>query len=102
MKIKAVCEATGLTDRTVRYYIEEGLIAPFYTENYCISTKKFGRLHGNFPRSLLFIYPIFYFDSSSCAGSWHRVILARRYCSGISSRGILRGTAVVPASFAVS
>lgn len=34
MKIKAVCEATGLTDRTVRYYIEEGLIAPFYTENY--------------------------------------------------------------------
>ena len=34
MKIKAVCEATGLTDRTVRYYIEEGLIAPSYTENY--------------------------------------------------------------------
>ncbi len=34
MKIKAICEATGLTDRTVRYYIEEGLIAPSYTENY--------------------------------------------------------------------
>ena len=34
MKIKAVCEATGLTDRTVRYYIEEGLISPSYTENY--------------------------------------------------------------------
>ena len=34
MKIKAVCEATGLTDRTVRYYIEEGLITPSYTENY--------------------------------------------------------------------
>ena len=34
MKIKAVCEATGLTDRTVRYYIEEGLISPAYTENY--------------------------------------------------------------------
>lgn len=34
MKMKAVCEATGLTDRTVRYYIEESLIAPFYTENY--------------------------------------------------------------------
>ena len=34
MKIKAVCQATGLTDRTVRYYIEEGLIAPDYTENY--------------------------------------------------------------------
>lgn len=34
MKIKAVCEATELTDRTVRYYIEEGLITPSYTENY--------------------------------------------------------------------
>ena len=34
MKIKAVCEQTGLTDRTIRYYIEEGLISPFYTENY--------------------------------------------------------------------
>ena len=34
MKIKEICEKTGLTDRTVRYYIEEGLITPFYTENY--------------------------------------------------------------------
>lgn len=34
MKMKAVCEATGLTDRTVRYYIEEGLISPVFTENY--------------------------------------------------------------------
>lgn len=34
MKIKAVCEATGLSDRTVRYYIEEGLLSPKYTENY--------------------------------------------------------------------
>ena len=34
MKIKAVCEATGLTDRTVRYYVEEGLISPVFTENY--------------------------------------------------------------------
>ena len=34
MKIKEICEKTGLTDRTVRYYIEEGLISPFYTENY--------------------------------------------------------------------
>ncbi|MBO5047449.1 MAG: MerR family transcriptional regulator [Clostridia bacterium] len=34
MKIKTVCELTGLTDRTVRYYIEEGLISPLYTENY--------------------------------------------------------------------
>ncbi len=34
MKIKSVCELTGLTDRTIRYYIEEGLIYPLYTENY--------------------------------------------------------------------
>lgn len=34
MKIKEICEKTGLTDRTVRYYIEEGLISPFYIESY--------------------------------------------------------------------
>lgn len=34
MKIKEVCLRTGLTDRTVRFYIEEGLISPSYTENY--------------------------------------------------------------------
>ena len=34
MKIKTVCELTGLTDRTIRYYIEETLISPLYTENY--------------------------------------------------------------------
>ena len=34
MKIKQVCEATDLTDRAIRYYIEEGLVAPAYTENY--------------------------------------------------------------------
>ncbi|MEE1281035.1 MAG: MerR family transcriptional regulator [Acutalibacteraceae bacterium] len=34
MKIKAVCEITGLTDRTIRYYITENLISPSYTENY--------------------------------------------------------------------
>mgnify|MGYP003298368005 CR=1 FL=1 len=34
MKIKEICQKTELTDRTVRYYIEEGLISPFYTENY--------------------------------------------------------------------
>lgn len=34
MKIKAVCAITGLTDRTIRYYIEQKLIAPNYTENY--------------------------------------------------------------------
>jgi len=34
MKIKQVCEATGLTDRAIRYYIEEGLVSPAYTENY--------------------------------------------------------------------
>lgn len=34
MKIGAVCEQTGLTDRTVRYYTEEGLLSPSYTKNY--------------------------------------------------------------------
>lgn len=34
MKIKKVCEQTGLTDRTIRYYIEEGLINPETKENY--------------------------------------------------------------------
>ncbi len=34
MKIKAVCELTRLSDRTIRYYIEQGLITPSYTENY--------------------------------------------------------------------
>ena len=34
MKMKTVCELTGLTDRAVRYYIEEELLAPDYTENY--------------------------------------------------------------------
>ena len=34
MKIKAVCEATGLSDRAIRYYIDENLVAPACTENY--------------------------------------------------------------------
>lgn len=34
MKIKAVCVETGLSDRAIRYYIDEGLISPNYTENY--------------------------------------------------------------------
>ena len=34
MKIKTICEVTVLTDRTIRYYIEEQLISPAYTENY--------------------------------------------------------------------
>ena len=34
MKIKTVCELTELTDRAIRYYIEEQLISPSYTENY--------------------------------------------------------------------
>lgn len=34
MKIKSVCELTGLSDRTVRYYIEQNLIFPSYIENY--------------------------------------------------------------------
>ncbi len=34
MKIGVVCEQTGLTDRTVRFYIEEGLLSPSFTKNY--------------------------------------------------------------------
>lgn len=34
MKIKEVCEKTGLTDRTIRYYIECGLLTPSNKENY--------------------------------------------------------------------
>lgn len=34
MKIKTVCERTGLSDRAIRYYIEEGLISPNFSENY--------------------------------------------------------------------
>ena len=34
VKIKAVCDLTGLTARTVRVYIDEQLIAPEFTENY--------------------------------------------------------------------
>ena len=34
LKIKAVCDLTGLTARTVRVYIDEKLIAPEFTENY--------------------------------------------------------------------
>lgn len=40
MKIGAVCEFTKLSDRTVRYYIEEGLLQPHYTKNY-IGRKNF-------------------------------------------------------------
>ncbi len=34
MKIKAVSEITGLSDRTIRYYFEQRLISPQYSENY--------------------------------------------------------------------
>ena len=34
MKMRDVCVATGLTDRTVRYYIECGLVFPNNKENY--------------------------------------------------------------------
>lgn len=34
MKIKAVSEITGLSDRTIRYYFEQHLIFPIYSENY--------------------------------------------------------------------
>lgn len=40
MKIKNVCQQTGLTDRAIRYYIEEGLLYPAFTENY-IGRKSF-------------------------------------------------------------
>ena len=34
VKIKTVCEITGLTSRAIRVYIDEQLIAPRFTENY--------------------------------------------------------------------
>lgn len=34
MKIKDVCNETKLTDKSVRFYIESGLINPEYSENY--------------------------------------------------------------------
>ena len=34
MKIKEVCEKTGLTDKAIRTYIKEGLISPHYSENF--------------------------------------------------------------------
>lgn len=34
MKIKEVCETTGLTDKAIRFYISNNLINPKYTENY--------------------------------------------------------------------
>ncbi len=34
VKIKTVCEQTGLTDRAVRYYIEEEILHPSFSENY--------------------------------------------------------------------
>lgn len=34
MKIKDVCNKTKLTDKSVRFYIESGLINPEYSENY--------------------------------------------------------------------
>lgn len=45
MKMKAVSEITGLSDRTVRYYIEQDLIHPSYMENY------FGRKNFDFSES---------------------------------------------------
>lgn len=46
MKIKTVCELTELTDRTIRYYIEEQLISPSYTENY-LGRKSFSFSEGD-------------------------------------------------------
>ncbi|MBE5786785.1 MAG: MerR family transcriptional regulator [Clostridiales bacterium] len=45
MRIKQVCDLTGFTDRAIRYYIEEELIAPQYTENYL------GRKNFNFSQA---------------------------------------------------
>ncbi len=49
MRIKEVCEKTGLTDRAVRFYIENELIHPDYTENYT------GRKSYDFSEKDLFI-----------------------------------------------
>ena len=34
MKIKEICEITGLTDKSVRFYIDNKLIVPHCTENH--------------------------------------------------------------------
>ena len=34
MKIKEVCQLTGLSDRAIRFYVEQGLLSPQFTENY--------------------------------------------------------------------
>lgn len=34
MRIKEVCQATGLTDKAIRFYINQELLSPDYTENY--------------------------------------------------------------------
>lgn len=34
MRIKEVCKVTGLTDKAIRVYINNGLIHPSFTENY--------------------------------------------------------------------
>ena len=34
MRIKEVCKGTGLTDKAIRFYINNHLIRPDYTENY--------------------------------------------------------------------
>ena len=46
MRIKTACEYTGLTDRTIRYYIEEKLLCPTYTENY-LGRKSFDFSHAD-------------------------------------------------------
>jgi len=46
MKIGTVCQMTGLSDRTVRYYIEEGLLNPAYTKNY-VGRKSYDFTEGN-------------------------------------------------------
>ena len=46
MKMKDVIRLTGLTDRAVRLYIENGLIEPDISENYAddLSTEKLAQI----------------------------------------------------------
>ncbi len=49
MKIKEVCEQTGLTDRTIRYYIECGLLSPSSKDSYT-GRKNFDFVRGDVER----------------------------------------------------
>lgn len=72
MKIKAVCEMTGLSDRTIRYYIEQELLSPSYTENY-LGRKSFNFTEANI-RELNDIATLRKFDFS--INEIHDILLA--------------------------